>query len=463
LGGEITLTSQEGKGSTFTLYLAAIFDPATSKSQDKKVELREEITPHQKTVVESNEIPAVLPETSDDRYDIHDNDRVVLIIEDDEKFAGVLLDLVRERNYKGIVAREGISGITVARHYKPDAIFLDLMLPIIGGTDVLKHLKNDPELRHIPVQIISSMDERKNVLDAGAFDFIQKPVSSVDLRRAFEKIESFSAKKVKRLLIVEDNETQNLAIKELIGNGDVKCTSAFLGHEALRMLEEEKFDCMILDLGLPDISGFDLLEKIKASTTIQPLPIVVYTGKDLKKEDSMRLNRLASTVVLKTANSHERLLDETILFLHRVESKLPKEKQNLIRKLHKVDELLNGKKILIVDDDIRNIYSLTNALEDDGVIPIVADTGKAAIEALQKDPTIDLVLMDIMMPEMDGYEATIEIRKDPRFQRLPIIALTAKAMKGDKERCLAVGMSDYVSKPVDISKLVSLMRVWLYR
>ncbi|MEJ0033242.1 MAG: response regulator [Bacteroidota bacterium] len=226
------------------------------------------------------------------------------------------------------------------------------------------------------------------------------------------------------------------------------------------MLEKEEFDCMILDLGLPDISGFELLERIKASDSIQPLPIVVYTGKDLKKEDALKLNKLASTVVLKTANSHERLLDETILFLHRVESRLPKEKQNLIRSLHKADELLKGKKILIVDDDIRNIYSLTNALEDEGVLPVIADNGKAAVEALQNDPTVDLVLMDIMMPEMDGYEATIAIRKDERFKRLPIIALTAKAMKGDKERCLAVGMSDYVSKPVDMRKLLSLMRVW---
>ncbi len=466
LGGEITLNSEEGKGSTFTLYIPQIFDASQIISQNKEIELRDVTTQQKSAIVTTAEPPGPqvsLPKVSDDRYGIKDNDRVVLIIEDDEQFANVLLDLVRERHYKGIVASEGIAGITIARHYKPDAIVLDLMLPIMNGIDVLRHLKNDPDLRHIPVQIISAADQRKDVLDAGAFDFIQKPVSSIDLRKAFEKIESFSTKKVKRLLIVEDNEMQNLAIKELIGNGDVKCTSAFLGEEALKMLEAEKFDCMILDLGLPDISGFELLERIKASTSIQPIPIVVYTGRELKKEDAMRLNGLASTVVLKTANSHERLLDETILFLHRVESRLPKEKQTLIRKLHKVDELLNGKKILIVDDDIRNIYSLTNALEDEGVVTIVADNGKSAIDALQNDPTIDLVLMDIMMPEMDGYEATIEIRKDARFQRLPIIALTAKAMKGDKERCLAVGMSDYVSKPVDIVKLLTLMRLWLYR
>jgi CheY-like chemotaxis protein/signal transduction histidine kinase/CHASE3 domain sensor protein len=468
LGGELTLTSREGEGSTFTLFLPRSFDASSVKAHDKTLEIREKrvvAQVHTSTPAVEELTPKEfnLPDSSDDRYNIREHDRVALIIEDDEQFAGVLLDLVRERHYKGIVAREGISGITTARHYKPDAIILDLMLPVMSGTEVLNHLKNDPELRHIPVQIISAVDSRKEVLAAGAFDFIQKPVSTTELRTAFSRIEDFSSRKVKRLLIVEDNESQNLAIKELIGNGDVKCYSAFLGMEALRMLEQEKFDCMILDLGLPDITGFELLEQIKASDSISPLPIVVYTGQELKKEEAYKLHALASTVVLKTVNSHERLLDETILFLHRVESKLPKEKQNLIRKLHKVDELLKGKKILIADDDIRNIYSLTNALEDEEIVSVIADNGKAAVQALLDDPAIDLVLMDIMMPEMDGYEATIEIRKDPRFQKLPIIALTAKAMKGDKERCLAVGMSDYVSKPVDLQKLLSLMKVWLYK
>lgn len=465
LGGEISLQSELGKGSTFTLILPIAFDPTLSIVSEKKVEIRQSEAVKKIAETESSlpDAPLTVLQSSDDRYNISENDRVVLIIEDDQQFGSVLLDLVRERRYKGIVAVEGIAGITMARHYKPDAIFLDLMLPVMSGIDVLKHLKNDPDLRHIPVQIVSSSDQKKDTLNAGAFDYIQKPASTADLNRAFEKLESFSSRKVKRVLIVEDNETQNLAIKELIGNSDVKCSSAFLGKEALKLLEREKFDCMILDLGLPDISGFDLLEQIKLNDSIEPLPIVVYTGKDLGKEDAAKLNKLASTVVLKTAKSHERLLDETILFLHSVEARLPKEKQNLIRKLHKADELLRGKKVLIADDDIRNIYSLTNALEDEEIVSIVADNGRAAVDALKADPTIDLVLMDIMMPEMDGYEATIEIRKDDRFKRLPIIALTAKAMKGDKERCLAVGMSDYVSKPVDMGKLLSLMRLWLYR
>jgi CheY-like chemotaxis protein len=261
---------------------------------------------------------------------------------------------------------------------------------------------------------------------------------------------------------VEDDKQQNKAIRELIGNGDVKSFSAYSGNEAQEILVSESFDCIIVDLGLPDMSGFELLEKIRSNEKLNKIPIIVYTGKDLEKDDNTRLGKLADTVVLKTVNSHERLLDETILFLHRVESKLPKEKQTIIRKLHKSDEVLKDKTILLVDDDIRNIYSLTNALEEEGIRCITAENGKIAIEILGKNPSVDLVLMDIMMPVMDGFETTVEIRKIEAFKKLPIIALTAKAMKGDKEKCLAVGMSDYVSKPVNMAQLLSLMRVWLY-
>jgi CheY-like chemotaxis protein len=328
---------------------------------------------------------------------------------------------------------------------------------------VLRQLKNDPALRHIPVQIISAMDRKKEGMELGAFDYIHKPVSTDDLQKAFDRIEKFISKKLKKLLIVEDNREQNSAIRELIGNGDVKCFSVYSGSEAYVMLNNEPFDCIIVDLGLPDMTGFELLERVKASPELNKIPVIVYTGKDLKKTDTDKLSKLANTVVLKTANSHERLLDETILFLHRVESKLPKEKQNMIRKLHHTDEVLKNKRVLLVDDDIRNIYSLTNVLEDEGLECITAENGRIALEILKKNPGIDLVLMDIMMPEMDGFEATQAIRKLDDFKKLPIIALTAKAMKGDKEKCLVVGMSDYISKPVNIEQLISLLRVWLYK
>ena len=269
--------------------------------------------------------------------------------------------------------------------------------------------------------------------------------------------------KLKKLLVVEDNPQQNKAIRELIGNGDIKSIAAYTGQEAYNMLQDEKFDCIIIDLGLPDMSGFELMEKIKESDELSRIPIIVYTGRDMSREEARKLEKLANTVVLKTSNSKERLLDETALFLHRVESKLPREKQQIIRKLHRTEEILKGKKVLIVDDDMRNIYSLTNVLEEEGMKCYVAENGRVAIEMLNKHSDIEIVLMDVMMPEMDGYEATMAIRKMEQFDRLPIIALTAKAMKGDREKCLEAGMSDYISKPVNIEQLLSLMRVWLYQ
>jgi CheY-like chemotaxis protein len=333
----------------------------------------------------------------------------------------------------------------------------------MDGSEVLKHLKNDPALRHIPVQVLSGYDKRRESLEQGAFDFIQKPLKKEDLQLVFEHIEEFINKKLKKLLIVEDDKLQNDVICALIGDGDVKCFSAFTGEEAYQILQNEIIDSIIIDLGLPDMSGFDLLEKIKSNKRLNKIPVIVYTGRELSKEESNRLNKLASSVVLKTANSKERLLDETTLFLHRIESRLPKEKQQIIRKLHRSDEILKNKMVLVVDDDMRNIYSLTNVLEEEGITCITAENGKAALNILKEKPDVDLILMDVMMPEMDGYEATKEIRKMDRYIKTPIIAITAKAMKGDREKCLEAGMSDYVSKPVNMEQLLSLMRVWLYQ
>jgi len=297
----------------------------------------------------------------------------------------------------------------------------------------------------------------------GAFDFIKKPASGTGLKAAFQKAEDFISKKLKRLLIVEDDEMQNNAIRELIGNGDVQCISAYSGNGAYQLLQEKRFDCVIVDLGLPDITGLELLQKIKGQPELKKIPVIVYTGKDLTREESSRLDKLASTVVLKTADSRERLLDETALLLHRVEARLPKEKQQIIRKLHQTDQVLKQKTVLIVDDDIRNIYSLTNVLEAEGLNCVVAENGREALQVLEDNAGIDIVLMDIMMPEMDGYDATKAIRAVEKFRKLPIIALTAKAMKGDREKCLSAGMSDYITKPVNIEQLLSLMRVWLYK
>jgi len=459
LGGEIHVESKEGIGSTFTLYLPREFDAAVMTTLDRKVEVKEPLQKESKI----EKFPVDEGETNDDRYNIQENDKVILIMEDDIEFSKILLDFVRERNYKGIVAIQGNTGLSYARHYKPDAILLDMKLPVMDGAEVLKHLKNDPDLRHVPVQVISGYDKRKEGLELGAFDFIRKPISKDDLKNAFDKIEDFVSKKLKKLLVVEDNEQQNKAIRELIGNGDVKTFSAYSGKQAHEMMSKEHFDCVIVDLGLPDMTGFDLLEKIKTDEALNKVPIIIYTGKDLSKEENTLLMKFANTVVLKTVDSQERLLDETMLFLHRVESKLPKEKQNIIRKLHKSDEVLKNKTILVVDDDIRNIYSLTNALEEEGMHCLTAENGKAAVKMLKENSTIEMILMDVMMPEMDGYEATKEIRSISKFNKLPIVALTAKAMKGDREKCLNAGMSDYIAKPVNIEQLLSLMRVWLYR
>jgi len=462
LGGEIHLSSEEGKGSTFTLYLPLQFDEeGVTTNGERSVEVRK---PEKKKA--EPEIPAHVPTPNkvadDDRYHIHANDKTILIIEDDEAFAKVLLEIAREKGYKGIMAHQGNTGLSLARYYRPDAIILDMKLPVLDGSEVLRLLKNDPELRHVPVQIISGYDRRKEGLELGAFDFIRKPLTHEAVQGAFDRIEDFMSRKLKKLLVVEDNKQQNQAIRELIGNGDIKSFSAYTGQEAYNMLQDEKFDCIIIDLGLPDMSGFELMEKIKENEKLNRIPIIVYTGRDMNKEEARQLEKLANTVVLKTSNSKERLLDETALFLHRVEAKLPREKQQIIRKLHRTEEVLKEKRVLIVDDDMRNIYSLTNVLEEEGMKCYVAENGKVALEMLDKHDDIDIVLMDVMMPLMDGYEATMAIRKMEKYNKVPIIALTAKAMKGDREKCLEAGMSDYVSKPVNIEQLLSLMRVWLY-
>jgi CheY-like chemotaxis protein len=333
---------------------------------------------------------------------------------------------------------------------------------------VLEQLKRSRETRHIPVHIVSAGVENGGVNDAlraGAVAVLQKPVEHATLDEQFVRISEFVERGVRNLLVVDDDETQRTSIVELVGTGDdVEVTAVGSSEEALALLEgETRFDCMVLDLKLPKMSGFSLLEKVKKDDRWRSLPVIVYTGRDLTRREETRLKKYAETIIIKDVRSPERLLDETALFLHRVESKLPAEKRRMLEQLHSADDVFKGKRVLIADDDVRNVFALASVLERQGMDVQFAENGNEAIATLQADPSIDLVLMDIMMPELDGYEAMRLIREQPQFQKLPIISLTAKAMKGDREKSIASGASDYITKPVDTDQLLSLMRVWLYR
>jgi CheY-like chemotaxis protein len=387
----------------------------------------------------------------------------VLIVEDDVAFARILLDMARDKGFKGLVATRGESALQLAPRFRPDAITLDIELPDMEGWTVLDRLKHDRVTRHIPVHIISADEETARGLRLGAFAQMQKPVSKESLDDAFAKIQGFLERSNKSLLIVEDNPQQRQAIVELIGEGDVDITAVGTGEEALKLLAERPFDCMVLDLGLPDMSGFDFINRLKNDLGVIDVPIVVYTGRELSRKEENELKRMADAIIVKDVRSPDRLLDETALFLHRVEENLPEQKRKMLEQLHESDPVLAGKKALIVDDDMRNIYALTSLLERHKMKVLYAESGQEGIDALQNNADIDVVLMDVMMPEMDGYEAMRRIRSMDEYKALPMIALTAKAMKGDREKCMEAGASDYITKPIDAQQLVSLLRVWLYR
>jgi CheY-like chemotaxis protein len=338
-----------------------------------------------------------------------------------------------------------------------------MLLPELDGWKVLDLLKHDPETRHIPVHVISAVDERQRVLEVGAIAHLRKPVSKDALAEALDSLKGFVDRDLRNLLVVEDDDVQRKAVVDLIGNGDVKTTAASTAAEALAALKERHFDCVVLDLGLPDMSGVQLIERIKRESANPSVPIIVYTGKELTRKEEAQLRKLSETIIIKDAKSPERLLDETALFLHRVEARLPEPKRRMLRELHRSDPVLAGKRVLIVDDDMRNIFALTSVLERYEMQVSYAENGREGIEALAAAPDTHVVLMDIMMPEMDGYETIRQIRANPALADLPIIALTAKAMKGDREKCIEAGASDYVTKPVDVEQLLSLLRVWLYR
>jgi CheY-like chemotaxis protein len=483
LGGEIRVESVQGQGSTFTLYLPVKLQGVAKRDESTRASRERSSTAAASAIVSS--APAVswrdtapapaavvapsarqpLPSAlRDDREEIAPGDRVVLLIEDEPSFAKILLDMARGKEFKGLVALSGDAGLELAHAFHPDAITLDIDMPGTDGWGVLDRLKHHPDTRHIPVHIITGIRERQQGLKAGAIAYLEKPVSAEALNESFDKIGQFIDQQVKRLLVVEDDDAQRSSMVELIAHEDVEITAVATADEALEQLASTHFDCMVLDLGLDgDRDGFQLLETIKSDPAMKELPIIIYTGKELTPQEETRLRQFAETIIVKDVKSPERLLDETALFLHRVEARLPEQKRRMLERLHTTDTVFAGKNVLIVDDDVRNIFSLTSMLEEHGMNVSFAENGRDAIEKLESSPGIDLVLMDVMMPGMDGYETTRAIREQPRFRGLPIIALTAKAMKGDREKCIAAGASDYITKPVDTGQLLSLMRVWLYR
>lgn len=463
LGGEIAVSSEIGIGSEFVIRLP-LNGPADISSQQQPDNILPEQMPAEVTQasnVDRKYLSTVIPDAiPDDRDQISAQDKVILIIEDDVSFAKSLLEYTRKQGYKGVVGVRGDEAIDLARSFSPLGILLDIQLPVKSGWEVMEELKSDPQTRHIPVHVMSSHSVKKESLLKGAVDFIDKPVAFDRMQDIFKKIEYVLTHHPKKVLIVEENSRHALALSHFLKTFDIKLEVNNGVDDAITSLKRNDVDCVVLDMGIPDQHSYDMLEEIKRLPEFESLPIIVFTGKSLSRSEEVRIKKYADSIVVKTAHSYKRILDEVALFLHLVEGGDPVKRK--INKSGSLDDLLNGKTILIADDDVRNIFSLTKAMENYNVNVVTAIDGKDALKQLDKHPRVDVVLMDMMMPEMDGYQSTAEIRKDPRFKNLPIIAVTAKAMMGDREKCINAGASDYITKPVDFDQLLSLLRVWLY-
>ncbi len=458
LGGEIHLQSTPGKGSVFTLYLPLKYSGPTVAPR-LGASSQYIVAPAAPAATQER----VLEQLPDDRLNLEPGDTILLIVEDDPHYARVLVDLAHDKGFKVLVAARGAEALELAKQYQPTAVSLDVFLPDMLGWTVLSQLKHNPLTRHIPVQIITLDEDRQHALARGAFSFVNKPTTTEGVSAALSQIKEYAKPRRKRLLIVEDNEAEQMSIRELLDHDDIEIVTTETGSGALSTLRENPCDCVVLDLRLPDMSGFEVLDSIRNDEALSDVPVVVFTGRELSVEEDAELHTMARSIVVKGVELPERLLDETSLFLHRVITELPIEKQRMLEKLNSSDEDLIGRTALLVDDDARNIFALSSVLERRGMKVLTATTGSEAIALVQSNPEIAVVLMDIMMPQMDGYQTIGAIRANPSFRRLPIIALTAKAMKGDREKCLEAGASDYLAKPVNTEQLLLAIRMWLHR
>ncbi|HVZ37202.1 MAG TPA: response regulator, partial [Polyangiaceae bacterium] len=468
LGGTLNVESVVGRGSKFTLVLPERIAPTELERKASRpipaVTRRAPPAPAHATsrpTLPGNAAPSAHAPPIDDRDQVQPGSRAVLVIEDDDKFSRVVQDLVRELEFRALVASTAEEGLALAIRYRPSAIVLDVGLPDRSGLSVLDALKHDPRTRHIPVHMVSVSDYTQTALEMGAAGYAIKPVQRELLVEALRRLEAKFTQKLRRVLVVEDDDIHRTGTARLLAADDVQTVAVGTAAEALEELSKSTFDCMVLDLSLPDRTGFDLLSEMAQKDQYAFPPVVVYTGRSLSRQEEQELRRYSSSIIIKGARSPERLLDEVTLFLHQVESELPPDRQRMLRDARHREAVFEGRRVLVVEDDVRNIFALTSVLEPKGAKVEIARNGKEALAHLQEKPGVDLVLMDVMMSEMDGLQATREIRKRPEHARLPIIALTAKAMADDRDQCLAAGANDYIAKPFDVDKLLSLARVWM--